>query len=148
MPQISRRFEWDAAHRVLHHESKCRHLHGHRYVAEVVVSSPVLDELGRVIDFSVLKTDVGKWIDDNWDHNVLLNTKDPLYELYKMVGEDDEVFAGKKPYAFFERNPTAENIATALYAAASDMMSVRDIRVERVRVWETPNCVAIHPGEK
>lgn len=60
---IMRKFEFDYAHRVLGHESKCKHLHGHRGVAEVIVSSPGLDSLGRIIDFGIVKQRVGKWID-------------------------------------------------------------------------------------
>lgn len=73
---ICKRIEWDAAHRVLRHESKCATLHGHRYAAEIACSADALDDLGRVIDFGVIKEVVGKWIDDNWDHNTLLNRDD------------------------------------------------------------------------
>ncbi|MEE8246777.1 MAG: 6-carboxytetrahydropterin synthase, partial [Alphaproteobacteria bacterium] len=33
---VTRRLEIDAGHRVMTHGSKCRHLHGHRYVVEAV----------------------------------------------------------------------------------------------------------------
>ena len=59
----TRKLEFDAAHRVMEHESKCRHLHGHRYVAEVTVATSELDGLGRVLDFGLLKTELGGWID-------------------------------------------------------------------------------------
>lgn len=78
MPKITRKLEFDAGHRILGHEGKCAHLHGHRYVAEITVSGRDLDTLGRVVDFSVVKTKVGGWIDDYWDHNILLHPQDPL----------------------------------------------------------------------
>jgi 6-pyruvoyltetrahydropterin/6-carboxytetrahydropterin synthase len=74
--KIKRRLEWDAAHRVLRHESKCATLHGHRYIALVTCSAPELDACGRVIDFGVVKEVVGLWIDDNWDHTTLVNRDD------------------------------------------------------------------------
>ena len=37
----TRRIEFDAAHRVMEHESKCRHLHGHRYAIEATFAQPV-----------------------------------------------------------------------------------------------------------
>lgn len=151
MPQITRRFEWDAAHRVLKHESKCKHIHGHRYVAEVTVAAPELDALGRVIDFGEIKRIVGGWIDAEWDHNILLNSDDPLATLYgylknKTRPEPDEwedfadrVFP-KAPYIFECINPTAEVIAARLFHIAIDLLP--RLIVTRVRVWETPNCYA------
>lgn len=142
---ITRKFEWDAGHRVLHHEGKCRHLHGHRYVAEITVSAPALDDLGRVIDFGVLKTEIGEWIDRRWDHNMLLHSDDPL--LHTGLTEDEQScnsthLVGRDPYVFYEENPTAENIAKVLYGVAVDRMAPYGIYVHNVRIWETPNCYA------
>ncbi len=151
MPTITRRFTFDSAHRILGHESKCRFLHGHRYVAEVTVSAPELDTLGRVVDFSVLKERVGKWIEDNWDHNILLHENDPL-----LLAEEDcmsgtkpdklalSIFGDKNPFIFIGRNPTAENIAMYLHSIA--VVWLPDYKIEQVRVWETPNCSATYPG--
>jgi hypothetical protein len=51
-----RRIPFAAGHRVFQHESKCRNLHGHNYVAVLHARADAgLDALGRVIDFSVLK---------------------------------------------------------------------------------------------
>ena len=55
MPTITKKLEFDYGHRVLGHEGKCRHLHGHRGVAEVTVYAPSLDNLGRVVDFGAIK---------------------------------------------------------------------------------------------
>lgn len=143
MQTCTRRFEWDAAHRVLGHKGKCRHLHGHRYVAEVTVSAKKLDNLGMVIDFSVLKEIVGKWIDDMWDHNILLNEKDPLLRVREeSIDCDLDVFAGRIPYIFQGDNPTAENIAEELFVKAERLLLEHGIWVTNVRVWETPNCYA------
>ena len=60
MIEITRRLEFDAGHRVLGHEGKCKNLHGHRYSAEITVTAPDLDGLGRVIDFGVIKEKVWK----------------------------------------------------------------------------------------
>ena len=77
----TRRIEFDAAHRLRQHEGMCKNLHGHRYVIEASFAAPALDALGRVIDFGVIKERLGKWIDEHWDHNVILWGKDrPLGE--------------------------------------------------------------------
>lgn len=164
LTRIARRLEWDSAHRVLHHESKCAHLHGHRYTAIITVQAPELDALGRVVDFSVIKGLVGKWVDDNWDHNILLHPEDPLLKTlriadaqatrFQVAGQgkaatpvSDSVFGnGKKPFIFpKDTNPTAENIAQVLCGRAQflfDTSGASHIRVGKVRVYETPNCWA------
>lgn len=141
---VTRCFTFDAGHRVYGHEGKCKHLHGHTYKAEVTVTADDLDGLGRVIDFSVLKEKVGGWIDEHWDHNLLLNTDDPLYTLFTLghptvVGD---FFGGKQPYLFHKSNPTAENIARELFYKVELLLGNQNIHPVHVRVWETPNCYA------
>lgn len=134
---VTRKLEFDAAHRVLGHGGKCRHIHGHRYVVELTVEAKKLNDLAMVIDFSVLKAKVGMWIDVNWDHNILLHPDDPLLEV-----DDHKVFGGKEPYVMGFGNPTAEKIAEELFSVASRLLKDDGITVTNVRVWETPNCHA------
>jgi len=135
----ARRLEWDSGHRVLRHESKCRTLHGHRYVAEVVVAAESLDEVGRVIDFGVIKQKVGRWIDDHWDHATLVNQEDE--SLLNWCQEDARVGGNRPPY-IFAGEPTAENIAKELLAKSITLLAGDGVQVIQVRVWETPNCYA------
>ena len=76
MIYCTRRIEFDTAHRVCNHESKCKYLHGHRYALEASFASPKLDTLGRVIDFGTIRDILGGWINENWDHNTVLHEKD------------------------------------------------------------------------
>jgi len=140
--RITRKFEWDSGHRVLGHEGKCRHLHGHRYVAEVTVEAPELDMIGRVIDFSELKSIIGGWIDTQWDHNILLHEADPLLD----VSPESSVWGGKKPYIMLAGNPTAENMVQILFNVASNLLP-RPMKVVHCRIYETPNCWADYSGE-
>lgn len=140
--QITRRLEFDAGHRVLGHEGKCKHLHGHRYRAEITVSALGLDDLSRVVDFSVVKTKVGKWIDTHWDHNILLNPNDPLLKLDPNT-DSSGIWAGKCPYIMDDNeNPTAEVIAKHLFNKSVELLEHEGLTVERVRIYETPNCWA------
>lgn len=139
LTMVSRFFEWDSAHRVMRHESKCSTLHGHRYKAEVVCSAHELDAVDRVIDFGVIKDRVGVWIDSNWDHTTLVNVNDAA--LLALLREEQA--KGKRPPFVFESEPTAERIAAVLFDVSSAVLEiVPGLRVERVRVWETPNCYA------
>lgn len=137
MLSITRRLEFDAGHRVLGHEGKCAHLHGHRYRADVEVTAPALDRLGRVIDFSMVKMLVGGWIDDNWDHNILLHPNDPLLQC------PGEVFGPKTPFVM-EGNPTAENMARELFYISRNLLTDHGLEVVSITMYETPNCWAVY----
>lgn len=137
MITITRKLEFDAGHRVMNHESKCATLHGHRYVVEVEATAPELDSIGRVIDFSVLKQKIGTWLDDNWDHNVILFYKDTeTVEALKTIPRKKEPFVA--PF-----NPTAENMARFLLEDICPVLLMdTSVTVTKIRVWETPNCFA------
>lgn len=167
MPRITRRLEFDAGHRVLNHESKCAHLHGHRYVAEITVEAPELDSLGRVIDFSVVKSVIGGWIDTFWDHNFICHPEDPVAEIHKQRGYAMSLVDGKGHVVMLSRdatsffgsekppfimpvdmpNPTAENMVVVLAGTAARLLDPYGIRVHSVRLYETPNCWADHIHE-
>lgn len=141
MVTVTRRIEWDAAHRVLNHESKCATLHGHRYVAEVQCSATKLDDRDRVIDFGVIKAKIGGWIDQHWDHTTLVNNADRLLWDWCWA---DHVERGRRAPFGFNGEPTAETIAARLFGVAEELMAADGIAVESVIVWETPNCSAHH----
>ena len=48
MITCTRKIEFDAAHRIIKHENKCKMLHGHRYILEASFSAPHLDDLVKV----------------------------------------------------------------------------------------------------
>jgi 6-pyruvoyltetrahydropterin/6-carboxytetrahydropterin synthase len=133
----TRRIEFDAAHRVMEHESKCKHLHGHRYAVEAsFVAEEGLDTLGRVIDFGVIKEKLGAWIDENWDHTTILYMKD------KPLGDS---IAGhtKQMIYYMPTNPTAENMAIYLKdAICPKLFTGTGVTCLKIKIFETPNCAA------
>ena len=134
---ITRKIEFDAGHRVMNHESKCATLHGHRYVVEITATAPGLDEIGRVIDFSVLKALIGTWIDEEWDHTTILFEQD-----IETIRALDMVPGYKKPW-IAPFNPTAENMAEHLLKIVCPMLLAdTGVTVTKVTIWETPNCKA------
>lgn len=143
MVTATRILEFDAAHRVPGHEGKCRHLHGHRYKVELTVRAEHgLDSLGRVIDFSVMKSIVGQWIDENLDHNTILYRDDPLADV--LMGY---AFIRLRAPFLMEDIPTAENIAKLIFEQSQSMLTTHHITVVSVLVWETPNCYAVYQVE-
>jgi 6-pyruvoyltetrahydropterin/6-carboxytetrahydropterin synthase len=132
-----RRLQFCAGHRVHRHESKCRHLHGHNYVAFFHAEAEMgLDALGRVIDFGVLKEKIQPWIEANWDHGMVLWAED--LEAIAAV----TALPGQKVYTL-GTNPTAENMAIALlHDICPRLMADTGVTITRVVLWETENCYA------
>lgn len=116
-----------SAHRLFNHERHCANVHGHNYLAQVTARAETLDSVGRVIDFSVLRGWLKRWVDDNWDHRLLVSRHDPLVEtLMSLPGA----------VLFRAGNPTAERMAQELtYALTGASLPCE---VLSVRLWETP----------
>ena len=136
--KATRRIQFCAGHRVHGHESKCSNLHGHNYVA-FFTATPLdgLDELGRVIDFGVLKEKLGGWVDRNWDHGFIIGDDDDkaLTALARM-GPDQKLFV-------LPANPTAENMARYLVQVVGPAeLEGTGVCLEKVVLWETENCYA------
>ena len=132
----TRKIHFDAAHRVMQHESKCKMLHGHRYVVEASFSAPELDKLGRVIDFGAIYEILGKWINENFDHNVILWEKD------RALGEAISSETGQQIY-YLPYNPTAENIAHYLFSKiCPELFKEQNVACCRIILHETVNCYA------
>ena len=141
--RITRRLEFDAGHRIPHHDSQCRHLHGHRYAIEVTVSGDIIatdsdPEQGMVVDFAGIKTIVQQQIVAPWDHAFLAHADD------KPVLDFLSTMPGHRTVTF-DAPPTAEHLALSafrlLVAAFAAVYGVR-LRLEQVRFYETPNCWA------
>ena len=133
MVECTRRIEFDAGHRVMGHENKCKYLHGHRYVLEVTARAIELDSIGRVVDFGVLKSIMKEWVDENLDHNVILHQKD------KALGELIAKETGQNIY-YLKSNPTAENIALHIKSDIIPLLFTKNsFDIVKLRLYETPN---------
>lgn len=122
------RFSFCAGHRLLQHEGKCRHLHGHNWGVVVRVSGE-LDDCGRIVDFGELKRIVKGWVDESIDHGFILDSADS--QAFQAVG----LLPGQKVF-LMDRPPSAENIAWLIQQNARRLLS--DIcKVEDVTVWES-----------
>ena len=134
MVTLMRRIPFCAGHRLLGHEGKCANLHGHNYVAEIYVSGTEVDEVGRVVDFAVINGLFKGWIDDNWDHGMIISTEDTVALNALAEIEPSKVFP--LPY-----NPTAENMARYLLTEVGPglLRSIEgySLQLTKVVIWET-----------
>ena len=59
-------------------DSRCFHLHGHSWRVFLRIAGPMDPISGMVMDFGPIKSAWRGWLDDNYDHHLLLNPEDPL----------------------------------------------------------------------
>ncbi len=148
MYKVHRYHDICAGHRVVGHEGKCRHLHGHNYRVHFTCQADQLDNVGRVIDFSVVKEKLCMWLEDNWDHKFLHWEKDPVinaikrdfsHSLFYSTIEDSLI---KLPF-----NPTAENMAEYLVETIGpSQLKGTGVKLTEVRIEETAKCSASYSG--
>lgn len=126
-------------HRVFGQGGKCEHLHGHNYRIHFTLASDdgftPTDDVGRVLDFSVIKERLCQWLEEHWDHRFLIWENDPWRVQLADLDPRGVVWT-----AF---NPTAENMAEYL------VLVVGPIRLEGTgctlvacKVEETRKCSA------
>lgn len=145
----------------------CRHLHGHEGKLQVFLrrrsfnGNNELDATGMVTDFRHLEW-LKKWINENIDHQFILDRADPLYksmlggeELVPVYIPDTDVVAGYKvdltdhtpntpQYEYFEGFlvvdfvPTSENLSAWMAKLVEAKMSKLGVWVEKIDWWETP----------
>lgn len=135
MPWQAKRYhDISCGHRVFQHESKCAHLHGHNYRVHFACEAEELDNIGRVIDFSDMKSRLCMWLEDNWDHKTLIWGNDPWA---KVLPEIDPTIV------IVPFNPTAENIAQHLVEVIGpQQLAGTGIKLVHCDVEETRKCSA------
>ena len=171
--RVSRRIEIDAGHRIMTHGSKCRNLHGHRYVIEAECEAghlhPSGEQTDMAVDFGFLKAEMMRLIDEPCDHGFIAAAADgDLLALFTPAGApsdwletlrarvsidgaastSDTSMATKLYVVPFQ--PTAECLAKHWFDLLAEPVATRSdhcARLVAVRVWETPNCMAeCRPG--
>lgn len=147
-----------AGHRVYGHESKCAHLHGHNYRIHFTCvpgdgkpkrkffgqepettarTESGLDQLGRVVDFSVVKATLCEWLEENWDHKFLMWEQDPA------VG--DMLNIDPSGLVILPFNPTAENMAKYLVeVVAPPLLDPHNVVLLWCEIEETRKCSATY----
>ena len=122
-------------HRVVGHENKCRFLHGHNYRFHFKIGSNELDQVGRVLDFGVIKTHLCNWLEEFYDHKTLIWKDDPLLEDLMRISSESIVIVGF--------NPTAENIAQNFVEnIAPILLNNTGCELIELRIEETRKCSA------
>lgn len=92
-------------HRVYQDKLKCSNLHGHSCIFEFHCEARTLIDLQNLIDGSLIKNNICRWLLNNWDHKLLLWEDDPLAL---------RIFELDTSVQIVTFNPTPENMANYL----------------------------------
>ena len=150
MFRVSKHVEIDAGHRVPYHDSKCQHLHGHRYritltaeAPETVPADVFRSDSGMVVDFGTLKQVLIAAVHDPYDHKLILWTKDPLIV--------DEEITLKNLHPVLKDSiimvpcvPTAEELARFWGHLCLNLLAGSSFDLYSCEVRETPTSIATY----
>lgn len=115
--KIGKQFRFEAAHQLPNHDGKCRRLHGHSYMVEVVMAGDPKDadgsgSEGMLVDFSHVSLAVKTHVIDKLDHR---NLNDVILDV----------------------PTTAENIAVWIADQLTGPLTFDNAWLDSVTVWET-----------
>ncbi len=133
MYTVIKEIHFSYGHRLVGHAGKCRHVHGHNGRVQIEVAADKLDKLNMVVDFSEISRGIGKWIDENFDHVLILWEKDPLVSVLQEK---------KEKILVVSENPTAEFLARRIFDEAHKLK----LPISKVTVWETNDSCATYSG--
>lgn len=140
MQLITRKGNFDSAHRVMNEKMKCFLIHGHTYLYSLTFSFDSMERIGYAIDFKEIKRVYQQWVDDYLDHGAILNPKDEIF--IKAVKDlEGKIWLmslnGEGEYC----NPSVENIAKEVFLAVEILTeNYLLLKIHEVEIFETPNC--------
>ena len=131
MHEIGKELYFSYGHRLMNHAGKCKLLHGHNARVVIKIGSLKLDQDGMVLDFSTIKKSAKNFLDEQFDHQLLLHKNDPLVPVLEKAGEHVRLL---------DVHPTAECLAKLIF----DFMQSQNFPVTEVTLWETESCFATY----
>ena len=118
MFEVSVRDHIASAHQLHGYDGPCKDMHGHTWKVEVVVCGDILDKVGLLTDFKILKS-----------------------KLKQVLMPLDHVVLNDLP-AFKDLNPSTENLARHIYRALSTAYT--PLKLKQVQVWESDTASVIY----
>lgn len=132
MIKIMLNHHFEAAHRLVFHQGKCRNLHGHRWDVKITLEGLPNIATGIIVDFGELK----ELINTKFDHaTILSNDKEnlALIELLESMGLKMIVI---------DKEPTVENMIMQLMDVIWEKF-YNKITYVKIELWESPISKAI-----
>lgn len=135
---IRKEYKFYAAHRNEELEDKCRNLHGHRYG---LVCHFEVERNGAISTlFGDFDAKIEPFLKEQYDHGMLININDPLYEtLCEHERRTGETFRMKR----FVMPTSVENLSHMLFTEITEM----GFTLNRIEVRETDTSVVVYTRE-
>ena len=137
---VTKELTFDAAHRLYKYEGKCANIHGHQYKILLTLSTTDLDSRKISIDFGLIKRYFQHWLNEKWDHKIILHIEDPLNDHLEFLVKNTKLSGLELPYSM-PYNPTSEGMAEYLATTIFPQIIAENrlpASIKNVRVYETP----------
>ena len=138
MVTVTKKFTVPIGHRLLNYTGPCANIHGHNVTIEITLSGGVNEQDGMIIDFGIIKREIGQWLDLRFDHAFLVNPNDNVVlGFLKENGFKHFVMPDKFP------NPTMENLSIVIYNKTEEVCDTLHseynyhVEVHSVKVYES-----------
>jgi len=136
--RITKRFDFEMAHVLQHHQGNCRFIHGHSYKLEVCVGGKINDnqnlpENGMLMDFGNLKELVTAKVLKDFDHALVINKNSP-YQALSDKFPDQRLMQ-------LEVEPTCENLLLEIVDRLKPFFR-QQIKLLRITLQETSTSYA------
>ena len=125
-------------HRQWRDDGHCSYVHGYGRYVQFTFASDALDHRGWVMDFGGLKG-VKKWLEEQWDHRLLIAHDDPLIGLFEGLHKVGGVNLNVMPEGY---GPGIEDSCKWVYDNVNRMVSEKTLGrvwIKKVRVYEHEN---------
>ena len=138
------------AHRQHSHDGHCAWIHGHNWSFEITFEADKLDDNQFVVDFGKLKW-LKRWLDERFDHTLLLNENDPwLIYLQNVLQDTPESWeqgpcfskiivvpnCGAEGLALWIMQQVNQLLDTMPDEIYPDVLNLRNVRIVKVTVYE------------
>lgn len=132
MITLTKKFEFEAAHRISNYEGPCREIHGHTYKLEVTISGPINPKNDMILDFKILKNLVKISVIEQFDHALLLKDNEENRKLF-------EHYSGK--ITWMKAEPTAERMLQGMADALQQLIPPH-VHLNSLLLYETSDSFA------
>jgi 6-pyruvoyltetrahydropterin/6-carboxytetrahydropterin synthase len=141
--RVCKVFDIESGHMISKHPSRCRYPHGHSRKIEIVLAAADLSENDMVVDFKWLKLALGDLL-DRLDHALCVNSQDSMLPDVRKVSERIIEFDGLDPTTEVLAKYIFDHLEARMRSGAEQSndegayVIAPDVRLECVKVWETP----------
>jgi 6-pyruvoyltetrahydropterin/6-carboxytetrahydropterin synthase len=129
---ITKKIEFEAAHRLSNYSGACSQIHGHTYKLEVTLCGPIDPETDMIMDFKNLKLILRNTVLSHFDHSLILKDNPEN----RMIFAD---YSGK--VTWMETEPTAERMIEWIVREVSRILP-QGLALTKLKLYETSGSYA------